>query len=1247
MALNVELEAARQTTTEGRPVAFATGGAMPLVQLVTPPEHGQLLVLATGDLAHLPDPDFVGTDRLRYRTVDAAATVEVEVAAESSKVEGTRGDDVLNVDPGIRLVDGGLGNDNIQGSRKGEVLFGGGGADLLDGLDGDDILRGGNGRDVLRGRGGADVFVIESDAGPADVVSDFSRADGDRLLLALPELLMADGRVDASRLRTEGARDLVVSADLKGDGDYTEIAVLEGGARLALTDVVANDFDTSGGLPLELNPDAEILTGTAGDDVLTAGGMDAVLRGRGGDDLLQGRLGIDYFEGGSGNDTVDFSYSGVGWVFTLEDGRAGTATSIWQGGPYVTEYMVGVENITGARGDDVFTGNGARNVFTGGPGADTVRVSSVDRGTVDRFADFDLATDVIEIGDVLAVPTSEITADNFARHVRVLRLDGRSELQIDVDGAGDWVSVLALPGTLVLPDFTYGENLRFVGASAASRPEPAPEPEPVPEPEPALEPAAARTADQQTTSPLESDPDVRTLTGTAAGESLRGNGADEVILGRGGDDVLDGRGGTSVLRGGGGDDVLVSGSVYYDRFDYADWDLIDVRFDTFRQLFDGGKGSDTLDLGDSKNTRHDIDLRDGVLVEGSNRTFTPDGHKTLLTSIENVVGSGGRDIVRGSDADNVLDGGGYLDRLHGGAGDDTIYGGPARDRLYGGTGDNLLDGGGGLDRVSYFDFDLDGIVVDLARGRTVRPDGTDTLVGIEWADGGQGDDRLIGDATANELFGDGGDDVLRGGRGNDDLTGGSGADRFVFESGRDGKDTVTDWGFGDDVVDLSALGVTSVADLAIENGRDVVITVAGAADFELTLTGASASNLDFTDIERGLVRAGPSQVHLIPQVPSYEWVYSCEIVAMSSIAAYWDHNGYDNMMGAQGWDELRLTENVTFDLISREYVEKYRTIPDDTSLPEPSTPSMADHVRTMADGAPFPTRPVGGDDFRPLRWMVPDYAADKGYAFVSEFDKGYRDWAEPGVRDELWATLKWWMDAGHPAAIRIEDHMQVMFGYAESADGSRWYAVYDDRSPASLITGEFEHVVWEPFGSWWVGNPDLGIRTAFYTAPEGLERDGGRGDDTVKGGGGNDVLAGRGGDDVLRGGLGHDVLRGDGGRDRLLAAMGNDELDGGAGADRLVGGIGSDRLTGGPGADRFVFTAEAGPGVDVVTDFTAADGDRIDLTAFAFPGFGAVRGLTSRSGDDVVLALDEVGGERVLVQDVRPAELDDASLFLL
>ena len=77
------------------------------------------------------------------------------------------------------------------------------------------------------------------------------------------------------------------------------------------------------------------------------------------------------------------------------------------------------------------------------------------------------------------------------------------------------------------------------------------------------------------------------------------------------------------------------------------------------------------------------------------------------------------------------------------------------------------------------------------------------------------------------------------------------------------------------------------------------------------------------------------------------------------------------------------------------------------------------------------------------------------------------------------------------------------------------------------------------------------------------------GDDTARGGGGDDIIAASTGDNVLLGGPGSDMLFGGDGMNELIGGKGNDFLH------DFYGG---DSLTGGPGDDTFRVAAGKSPG---------------------------------------------------------------------
>jgi Ca2+-binding RTX toxin-like protein len=85
-------------------------------------------------------------------------------------------------------IDGNVGANAIAGADGADTLNGASDSDTLSGGGGDDLLTGDSGADLLTGGAGADRFVFddfESDSlRGADTITDFSRAEGDRIDLS-------------------------------------------------------------------------------------------------------------------------------------------------------------------------------------------------------------------------------------------------------------------------------------------------------------------------------------------------------------------------------------------------------------------------------------------------------------------------------------------------------------------------------------------------------------------------------------------------------------------------------------------------------------------------------------------------------------------------------------------------------------------------------------------------------------------------------------------------------------------------------------------------------------------------------------------------------------------------------------------------------------------------------------------------------------------------------------------------------
>lgn len=116
--------------------------------------------------------------------------------------------------------------------------------------------------------------------------------------------------------------------------------------------------------------------------------------------------------------------------------------------------------------------------------------------------------------------------------------------------------------------------------------------------------------------------------------------------------------------------------------------------------------------------------------------------------------------------------------------------------------------------------------------------------------GSAGKDKFTGFNKADTLHGEGGADTLGGGKGNDivygdegsdKLAGGKGIDTFIFESG-DGKDTISDFGNGADVIDFSGqfASFDEIIEAATDGKKGVTIAYEGGS---VTLTGWELADL--------------------------------------------------------------------------------------------------------------------------------------------------------------------------------------------------------------------------------------------------------------------------------------------------------------------------------------------------------------------------------------------------------------------
>ncbi|MDP3998523.1 MAG: calcium-binding protein [bacterium] len=138
----------------------------------------------------------------------------------------------------------------------------------------------------------------------------------------------------------------------------------------------------------------------------------------------------------------------------------------------------------------------------------------------------------------------------------------------------------------------------------------------------------------------------------------------------------------------------------------------------------------------------------------------------------------GNDVVNGSNGDDCIVGGAGNDILHGSNGQDVIFGNEGDDRIDGSNGDDLLFGGSGNDTIN----------ASNGNDQVEGGDGNDKIDGSNGNDtiyGGAGDDKIDGSNDRDLIYGEDGNDTLKGGNGDDVIEGAGGNDTLFGNNGND------------------------------------------------------------------------------------------------------------------------------------------------------------------------------------------------------------------------------------------------------------------------------------------------------------------------------------------------------------------------------------------------------------------------------------------------------------------------------
>ena len=182
----------------------------------------------------------------------------------------------------------------------------------------------------------------------------------------------------------------------------------------------------------------------------------------------------------------------------------------------------------------------------------------------------------------------------------------------------------------------------------------------------------------------------------------------------------------------------------------------------------------------------------------------------------------------------------------------------------------------------------------------------------------------------------------------------------------------------------------------------------------------------------------------LPGVPAYDWYHGCGPTAAGSIVGYYDLQGYSGLFDAEGWDSVKLTNNVKDHISSPTHNAKYDSHPDNASLPVPEKNSIAS-------------------------WFETSVNQQYGWSYLSRSDDAFQGYtAYRGYECETalksyfvmtWEDFTGEIDAGRPVMFLVDsdgnggtDHFVSVLGYDDRGDGDLWYGFYNGWSESESVT---------------------------------------------------------------------------------------------------------------------------------------------------------------------------------------------------
>jgi serralysin len=439
---------------------------------------------------------------------------------------------------------------------------------------------------------------------------------------------------------------------------------------------------------------------------------------------------------------------------------------------------------------------------------------------------------------------------------------------------------------------------------------------------------------------------------------------------------------------------------------------------------------------------------------------------------------------------------------------------------------------------------------------------------IENANGGTGNDTIVGNSANNTLNGNAGNDTISGAAGNDTLSGGAGTDTL---NGGDNNDTLNG-GDSNDTLNGDAGDDTLNGDAGTDtlNGGAGTDALNGG-DNNDTLNGDAGNDTLNGDAGNDILNGGDGNDILLGGAGTNTLNGGAGDDVLVNSGA-----GIDSLTGGIGNDVYGIYNSAT--TITENASEGTDTIWSGVTY------TMAANVETM-----YLVGSVNGTGNSSDNTII-GYGSGNNTIYGGD---GNDTLYGGDGNDTLYAgagndTL--YGDAG-------DDVLDSSGGGIDSLTGGIGNDVYGIYNSATTITenaGEGTDTIWSAITYTMAANVE-NMYLVDSVNGTGNSSDNtiigyGSGNNTIDGGDGNDTIDGGDGHDVLSGGADNDTISGGTGNDTLYGGTGNDTLNGGTGDDILdsIGG-GIDSLAGGMGNDIYgiynsssTITESAGEGTDTV-----------------------------------------------------------------